>query len=179
MLIGLIGNISSGKSTCAKVFQDHGFEEKTFATPLKDAIKALFGFSDEQLYGSEKEVSDPRWFNITPRQVMQFVGTDLLREQMSKLIPELGNNIFMHKLKLDIRESDKNIIVSDIRFQNERDFIKSMGGIIIKIERSGLGVQSHSSEQLDDLQYDYKIENNGSLESYLKECEQFAIKFKA
>ena len=85
----------------------------------------------------------------------------------------------MHKLKLDIRESDKNIIVSDIRFQNERDFIKSMGGIIIKIERSGLGVQSHSSEQLDDLQYDYKIENNGSLESYLKECEQFAIKFKA
>lgn len=47
----------------------------------------LGGTAESRLYGSlaDKTLADPRWFGVTPRQIMQFVVTDLLRCQMSKL----------------------------------------------------------------------------------------------
>ena len=79
LLIGLTGYKGVGKDTvadylCAK----YGFIRLSFAKPLKDALAIIFGFTDEQLNGSLKEVKDPYW-QITPREAAQFVGTELFR----------------------------------------------------------------------------------------------------
>lgn len=78
--IGICGRKFNGKDTLAEyLVKNHGYEQMAFAKPIKDISKILFGFNDEQLYGSKKEEIDERW-NTTPRQMMQYIGTDMFRK---------------------------------------------------------------------------------------------------
>lgn len=181
VLVGLMGTKCSGKTTSATyLVENYNFVEKSFAECLKKACQNLFLLSDEQIYGSQeqKETPDPRWFGCTPRKMLQFVGTDLLRNHLDTIMPGLGNNIFTHHFKLWYQdELSKNptlrVVVSDVRFQNEIDFIQSLGGIVIKINRPGIDLtDAHQSEiELQNIStYDYLIENDGTLEELCLCC---------
>ena len=92
MLVGLSGLKGSGKDTCADyLVKNHGFIKVAFADPLKDALKVLFMFTNDQLNGTieQKEAPDNRWFGCSTRTAMQFVGTELLRDQLDKIMPGL------------------------------------------------------------------------------------------
>lgn len=65
------------------------------------------------------------------------------------------------------------IVCDDVRFDNEAEAIKSLGGIIIKLESKKSeerneakdGISGHVSENGLDLKHvDYIIENNGTVE---------------
>ena len=78
MIIGLSGKKRVGKDTIADhLVKRHGFIKYSFADPIKDIAKVLFSFSDEQLYGNDKEKLDERW-NIIPRDFYQKFGTDYM-----------------------------------------------------------------------------------------------------
>ena len=62
--------------------------------------------------------------------------------------------------------------MSDIRFQNEADAIKALGGILIKIERDNQYDDKHSSEQQEISGYDYSIQNNESLSVFYEKVMQ-------
>lgn len=178
MLIGFLGKKGVGKDTCADYLVDKcGYVKKSFADPLKAAAKELFLFSDDQLYGSikSKETPDPRWFGCTPRTVLQYVGTNLLRDQLETIIPDLEKNIFTHHFKLWYEEQkqknpDIKIVIADVRFQNEVDVIHSLGGIIIKIVRNVDNTDdlhsTHASEtELEAVQnFDYIIPNSSTID---------------
>jgi uridine kinase len=85
MLIGITGHKGSGKDTVAGMMPDHCII-KSFSEPLKSALQTIFMFTDEQLYRKEKEIPDPKWFGCTPRSAMQYIGTELLRDQLDKRI---------------------------------------------------------------------------------------------
>lgn len=174
MIVGFLGRKSSGKDTSADyLVKKYNFEKKAFAGNLKEACRILFGFTDEQLHGSLKEVPDPRWFNVTPRQVMQFVGSELLREKLQELIPQLEFDFHLLSLKNSIN-IDKNLVISDVRFQNEVDFVHQQGGVVIKLIRpqstdlaqlkEESSVDSHQSENIDNITYDHLVMNDGSVE---------------
>jgi hypothetical protein len=143
MLVGFMGAMGSGKTTAANfMINEYGYVEKAFADPLKRACKELFLFTDDQLYGTQaqKEEADNRWFGCSARTAMQFVGTDLFRNQLNAIMPGIKNNIWVHHFKLWYQNHIKildnpPVVISDIRFQNEADIIKKMGGIIIRIDR--------------------------------------------
>ena len=171
-LIGVSGKKGSGKDTVgAYLVENYGFERMAFADPLKEACCQLFGFDDEQLYGDKKETPDPRWGDVTPRKVLQLVGTELLQTQLNRLIPELGGNIFSKRLELGLPDLDKYpIVITDVRFDDEVPIIKRNGGFIIEVvrpsqEREGdPSLSSHSSEKgLSPKNIDLVIENTGSL----------------
>ena len=98
MLIGLVGLISSGKDTVAnKLVTKHGYKRDSFAHPLKDAVSKIFNWDRELLEGNTKESRewreqpDPFWskkFNkdVTPRWVLQYFGTEVMRGQMHDAI---------------------------------------------------------------------------------------------
>jgi hypothetical protein len=156
--------------------------EKSFAEPLKKACQELFLLDDQQLFGTQeqKEELDTRWFGNSPRKILQFVGTELFRNNMDRLMPGLGNDFFIYRFKLWYQKElalnpNLRVVVSDVRFQNESDSIQKLGGIIIKLDRKSDSEDTHSSEKelLGITTYDYLINNNATLtdfESKLQNC---------
>lgn len=60
-----------------------------------------------------------------------------------------------------------NLIISDVRFDNEAQAIKDKGGFIIEIERDVDSTDSHASEKrLSDSMIDFVVINDGTLEEF-------------
>lgn len=174
-IIGITGRKFAGKDTTGNLFvEKYGFERLAYADPLKDAMREIFGFNHEQLYGNLKETNDPYW-NVTPRKTLQFVGTDLFRNHICEFLPDMGRDIWVHVLRRKMMNRiavnpDAKFVITDVRFPNELAAIKSWGGITIKIERESDAKDMHESEALiDSLQTDYVFQNNGTKEELYDE----------
>jgi hypothetical protein len=94
------------------------------------------------------------------RQLMQVVGTDIIRNYVD-------NEVWLKYLKktMDKTNSD-NFVIADARLRNEREFLKSLGAILILIKRNGLvSTDTHSSENDlgNESDYDVVIDNNKSI----------------
>ena len=100
--------------------------------------------------------------NKNTRELMQFIGTDLIREYCS--------DWHINKVREIIETNDdKNFVIDDVRFPNERELIESLGGTLWFVVRPKLdNVSNHISETaLKWQEFDNIIVNNKSLE-YLK-----------
>jgi hypothetical protein len=182
-LVGITGEKFNGKDTIADYLcKKFGYCKYAFANPLKDICKIIFDLSDEQLHGNLKEVPDKRWFNLTPRQILQFVGTDLFRNNMSKLHPSFGNDIWIivakNKLKqLLVSNPDTLIIISDVRFENEVNLIKEFNGIVCRVKRpiklTDNKKDLHESETgISNFTVDYEFINDGTKEELYEKLDE-------
>lgn len=125
---------------------------------------------------------------FTPRELMQFIGTDLFRDK-------LLNNIWVNALFADYQSKtiiDKNItkgfpkveypnwIITDVRFPNELQDIKERNGIVIRINRNNIDASStHESETaLDNAEFDYVIDNNSDIPHLIEEVRKMLVHFK-
>ena len=179
-MIGFLAKKHNGKDTAADyLVNKKGYVKRSFAEPLKKASKELFGFSDEQLYTDKKEEIDELW-GVSPRKVFQVLGTDVVRDLFpSMLLPHIGNNFWVKSAEIWYKnnfETHKgNVVWSDVRFQNEVNFILKNGGIVVKIERDFKenNQDKHSSEMsIDNIDnYTTVIKNDGSLESFYSKIE--------
>lgn len=178
-IIGLYGKKQSGKDTTGQYLNEqYNYEMISFAEPLKIACKYIFGLSEEQVNGNLKDIVDNYW-GVEPRKILQFVGTDLFKMQIGKLIPNIGEEIWIENIRkyiLNKWENDKKskFVITDVRFQNEADFIKDLDGIIIKIERDNDINDNHISENVV-MEYDYLISNNESLDKLYKNIDKIIV----
>jgi hypothetical protein len=132
MLIGMVGFAGSGKGTVSDILVGQGFKKMAFADPVKDAVSAIFGWNRSLLEGDTKEsrdfreTYDPFW-DATPRKMLQLMGT------------EAGRNVFRDDIwirSMEARMSQyKDVVIADVRFSNEIQFIKSKGGFIVCVAR--------------------------------------------
>lgn len=175
-LIALTGFKRSGKDTAGDfLIQKHNYIKYSFAGALKNACSEIFMFDYEQTEGSKKEDFDVRW-NINPRKVFQRFGTEIFRDSLEQFFPEmkhLKNNFWIYRFKIWYQEQVKKnpnirIVVTDVRFQNEADIIKELGGIIIKVSRKNLkNTDNHSSEaNIIKIKADFIIQNNSTIKNY-------------
>jgi hypothetical protein len=185
-MIGFLGKRHSGKDTLSDYLVDnYNYKKRAFAYPLKMCAKALFGFTYKQLYTEEKENKDPYW-EISPRNVMQILGADIIRDQFPKYfkLPELKNNFWIKSAERWLQKQNKKFVVwSDVRFQNEADFILNNGGIVIKIIRPTQedkkdNVDQHQSEKSVDKVKNYSliIYNNGNIEDLYEKMDKIMEK---
>lgn len=161
MLIGLYGKARSGKTTVAKFLKDYySFEEFSFAQPLKHLVRELFDMSPEQLESDElKEKIDLR-YGMSPRKLLQYLGTNVFRE----LYPDIWVDYAIRRYKkimayphADDMKYSPAIVISDVRFKNEKRAIEINNGVVWKIVRedhagASSGIKGHPSEHdLDDV----------------------------
>ena len=176
---------------------------KKFADKLKTIVCLLIGCTREQLEDrefKERELGEEWWYykgrnnslipynqtskrstedliKPTPRLLLQLIGTDLFRKQLH---PNTWVNAsFANYL-------NNAWIFTDVRFPNELEAIKKRKGITIRVnrglvERTGKMIQGpeHISETaLDAAQFDYVIENNGTIEELIEQVKKILIKEK-
>ena len=168
-LIAFTGFKQSGKDTCAKyLINNHNFIQYSFALPLKEGVKAFFGWDDTQVNDPvKKEEIDP-FYGVSPRYILQIFGTEIMRNYVPSLSPEfkdkMGNNFWVNRFKqFYAKNPDKYIVVSDLRYQNELDAVKSLGGVVVRVKRDSVIPSGpvHASENIDSLQgIVYLLDNN-------------------
>ena len=168
-LIGLTGQKGVGKDTVADyITARYGYKKMALADPLKQACEAIFGLSKDQLNNPELKEQPDYFWGKSPRHLMQFLGTDLMRCQFdtdiwTKLIEKRSNG--------DLA----GCVISDIRFPNEREFVKRNGGMIIKIIRPNLqNDDMHESEQ-GDISADHVISNCDSINELYKQIDSISF----
>jgi len=141
MIIGFVGFIGSGKDTAADYLVNfHEFRRDSFANTLKDAVACVFGWDRTLLEGRTKEAREWReqvdqWWadrldmpTLTPRWVLQYWGTDVLRNHFH-------DDIWIASLENKMRKTRDNIVISDVRFPNEIRAIHNAGGIVVRVRR--------------------------------------------
>ncbi|AYV78225.1 MAG: deoxynucleoside monophosphate kinase [Edafosvirus sp.] len=176
MIIGICGKKYHGKNTISDyLVEKYNFREVTFSEPLKECCRILFGFSQEQLFGGKKEEIDPRW-NTSPRKALQFFGTDVCRKYITNLLPDIDDNFWIKCIMVKINDilkenPQQNIVISDVRFQNEIDKLNEMTkmttikGYSIKVVRPTIQmIDEHESEKnIDKLAgVNYEIINDST-----------------
>jgi uridine kinase len=178
ILIGIAGQKYNGKDTIADyLVSTYGFIKISFADKLKEMCKVLFNFTDEQLYGSQKETIDNYW-NIAPRDVFQYFGTDIMRNDIKKILPSIENDFWIKctfkQIDNFIKENNNcKIVIADVRFPNEVNAIKSYNGHIIRVIRPSIQNDDfHESEsQIPFLNVDYEIINDNNINELYKKID--------
>jgi hypothetical protein len=162
VIIGVAGRARSGKDTVASLFSKT-HRVVRFAQPIKDAVKALYGWSDIETEADIKDVVDPSW-GISPRSAMIHVA------QSTRLF--VANDFFVKRL-FDSWEGDA-IVIPDVRYKHEVDAIHARGGITIKITREG--IHKHDIEfTVDELETTYNITNNGTLDGLRRQIDSLGL----
>ena len=145
-IIGIAGRARSGKDTIAKhLVNQHGFLRVGFADPIKDALAAMLRITPEMLERYKDEPFES--LNTTPRKAMQTLGTEWGRNI-------IDTNVWIRMLQERIYNIATlavypKIVISDVRFDNEAQAIKSWGGTVWLVERipePNIVTVEHSSE---------------------------------
>ncbi len=158
-IIGLSGKARAGKDTAFIYFSYNNFVRMALADPLKELCRKMFHLTKEQTDGSMKEVVDTR-YSVTPRDILIKVGNDLR---------SIHENVWIDQLLLKVKSlpSDSKIVITDIRYQNEANAIKAVGGYLGRLERhpsrgkdvSPEAQASRSETDLDNYTgWDWKLE---------------------
>ena len=141
MIIGIAGFQGSGKDTIADYLQNiYGFKRDSFASTLKDAVAAVFGWNRELLEGRTtesrqwRETVDSWWAdrlnmpNLTPRLVLQLWGTEVARKAFH-------DDTWIASLENKLSRAHNDIVITDVRFPNEIQAVRNAGGIVIRVVR--------------------------------------------
>lgn len=161
MIIGLCGRPRSGKTTVGNMLEhEHGFLHLSFAHYLRQFITQLCVATDP-FFSLERDKNKPQaWAGgKTPRQMMQTLGTDWGRTLVD---PDMW---VAHTMARAANFKDRNIVISDVRFDNEARAIFAAGGAIVEIVRDGAETgHTHVSERgVSRGVIDASVINNGSL----------------
>lgn len=164
MIIGLCGYAGSGKDTAASfLVQELGFIRYAFADKLKEVAYAIDPYvmvGPDRFERLTRIVDCQGWDDAKRnhrdiRRLIQRVGT------------EAGRNLISDTLWIDLMLRDLNpnrsAVVSDVRFPNEAEALRSVGGVIVKVVRGSQSPMDHPSEtEVDSIMSDHLLINNSS-----------------
>lgn len=196
-IIGISGRLYAGKDAAGKIMKnllpvspwEQPWEIKKYATKLKQVAALLLGVEVEMFEDHDFKASylPDEWAYLPPigeelltdgiglvfrkmtvREFLQKLGTDGIRDKVHK-------DAWVNGLFSDFTKESKWII-TDMRFENEADRVRDLGGKTIRIirpEQLHTTALLHPSETaLDNFQFDYEIENSGTLQDLTKEVKK-------
>ena len=161
MVIGLTGFARAGKSTVAQYLaENHGFKRINFKDGLVNEIKEKFPETlDAILFNymlseriKEAEIDELfKWKPPIMRSLMQNYGTNVMRA--------INTDHWVDIWRTSVAQ-EKHVVADDVRFFNELNAVRDMGGVIIRVQRPDIvsgGSHQSETEQLD-FEVDFIIE---------------------
>lgn len=172
-IVALTGPAGSGKDiTAAKMMSQIEFRNPeadirilSFADPIKAAVAIILDcdVSDfEHRPFKETNLHDSHDLLASPRQMMQLLGDEWGRQLID---PQIWIKLALCKLN-DFKEADVDFVfITDLRYDNEHEFVLRNGGTVIGINRDAAApISEHASEAGLSAAPCYMIDNNGSLD---------------
>ena len=159
-IISISGNARCGKDTLGNnivsILEDLGIKAKTlsFAYELKSSVDS---FLLEQTGISAFTDNDIEKSIIRPFLVCW--GTDVMRS--------IDNNIWINKLEGSL-STDRVNIITDLRFENELDWVKSKGGLSIMLKRDGIK-PANDYEKVNNLELSNNVDLSFCIGSFKDE----------
>ena len=138
-VVAFCGKARSGKDTAASaVTREHGHVRYALADPIKRGIETMFNLHPSIWDDDHKEQVIP-WLGKSPRQLAQTLGTEWGRDTVATDVWLRCADQFLH--------SHRAIVIPDVRFRNEVEWVRSKGGVLLKIVRPEVKmVADHPSE---------------------------------
>lgn len=166
------------------------YKKVAFADSLKDTLSVLFGIPVEKFYErdfkehfyikgleitdtpdnildedsfikmlNKKDFSFLKTHFITIRQLLQCFGTEIVRGLF-------GNAFWAERA---MKHTFDKMIITDLRFKVELEAIRKRNGLVLYIDNPNCTPEQHTSESevlemKDNHDFDFIIENNGTLE---------------
>lgn len=165
LIVGIFGPARSGKDTAGVALEALGLHRLAFADPLRamalriDPMVAVDGHRhvhlahvvDEVGWESAKKLGEVRRF-------LQRLGAEGLRE--------IDTEFWIRLADREVDAHPEGVVITDVRFPNEADYVRARGGLLVRISRPHLGLdddeyRTHSSEShYDAMPYDIHIVND-------------------
>ena len=132
MMIGLVGSARSGKSSVGKILCDeNGYTCMPFANAIRRGLLSAFPFLKRECLYDNKDQGIPELDYITGRVLLQTMGHEWGRSTVHQ-------DVWIKALQSEIglmRVDPRRVVIDDVRYRNEIQWIKDMGGMIIGIKR--------------------------------------------
>lgn len=188
-IISFSGKKHSGKTELCKVNEKYGYININFADELKKLVCNCLNISIKELEINKDKITNEKYI-LTPdnihyisketlidinliydelynkqftsiRQILQFIGTDLIRKY--------SNNWHIDKIKNILKNNPNNYYtISDTRFLNEKKLIDEFNGECWYIIRENQSYDTHVSEnELSSLDFNNIIYNNSNKNAFI------------
>lgn len=139
-LIGLCGDIGSGKSTVAEyLHRKHGYQRKAFALALKHAALDVFGpmgMKSHHVFGTQEQkneqlpgIRDAQDRCQTGRRILEWLGTEGFRT--------IDPDVWVKSLLGSLDFGGQRYVIEDVRFPNEAVAIRQQHGVVWEVVRLG------------------------------------------
>jgi hypothetical protein len=146
MIIGFAGKKQVGKSTAAGWLVEAGFIRSSFAEPMKEmAVSMLVGMGlslDEAMFFMQYKEERMPLLGVSMRHLLQTLGTDWGRQLIH---PDVWVMAAARRIDDQLNQG-RDVVIEDVRFENEAAFIRDHGGLIVHIERKTGYSDRHESE---------------------------------
>ena len=176
MILGLSGAAQSGKDTAAAhLIAAHGYTRRAFADPMRDALYAL----DPNVHVHGRTLRLATFVDVVGwdrakqepdvRRLLQRFGTEVGRTMW-------GDAFWIDQATTGLAPGDR-VVLTDVRFPNEADKVRALGGMVVRLVRPGAGLAGgeaqHPSEALS-FDADYELHNDGTVEDLAAMLDRIA-----
>ena len=157
-LVGICGAAGCGKDTLAGLLVEaEGYTQYRMADPLKNMLTHIGIPLSTWENHKAKETALP-WLGKSPRYLAQTLGTEWGRDLVDPDLWTLLAEMFYYGC-------GTKVVISDIRYPNEAEWLKNMGGVLVRITRKTahpVDNATHRSENSAIFEADVNISNNSS-----------------
>ena len=173
LLIGLTGLAGSGKDTVRAILEEHEFLGFAFADPIRSMLRELLASADiDPACMDDRDLKELPIYQLSSdgkpvsyRMLAQTLGTEWGRSIQPDFWLRIAQS-HIDGIRVSTFGQLPDFVISDVRFENEANWIRAQGGVIWRIVRPGVEpVRSHASESgMEAIHCHRMIPNIGSIQ---------------
>jgi len=126
MIIGLTGGSGAGKTSIARMLGPR-FARLGFADPIREAVAAMLGEPVNRVFSHPyKDIPHHKLPGATTPRALAISWAEAARR-------DFGDQFWVKHLAMRAAQCGPRIVIDDVRFQIEADWINSNGGIVVAV----------------------------------------------
>src|SRR5690606_33612818 len=132
---------------------------------IRDIVQNEWGF--EITYEQREQLEEFHGTHFdTPRDMLRCVGTKLLRNCVR-------DDIWLLLAHNKIRSVGTRVVITDCRFNNERDYFKKLGAVLALVKRGDTPMKEHEFDLGREEDYDVVFNNDSTINALQSSVEMW------